>query len=142
MRSLWYAARARSSFAVKSAARLLVAVTLIPAFILPTITYAENGRGKDYLALGDSVAFGYNPLVDPSNPDNFVGYPSTVAQLADENVTNASCLGETSGSFISPTGTDNGCVCSAPFFHSTSRTAERSSTLPISFLLSHPRTAW
>ena len=139
MRSLWYAARARSSFAVKSAARLLVAVTLIPAFILPTITYAENGRGKDYLALGDSVAFGYNPLVDPSNPDNFVGYPSTVAQLADENVTNASCPGEASGSFISPTGTDNGCRLFRTFFPLPVRYSGMQLDFATSFLLSHPR---
>jgi hypothetical protein len=121
---------------VQIAAKLLLDGDRFPPFSDP---FAAGITPK---MIVDSVAFGYSPLLDPSNPDNFVGYPSIVAQLADGNVTNASCLGETSGSFISPTGTDNGCVCSAPFFHSTSRTAERSSTLPISFLLSHPRTAW
>jgi hypothetical protein len=140
MRSLCYVACGSFSRGVTSAARLLVAATLVSAFVLPAITYAENGRDKDYLALGDSVAFGYSPLVDPSNPGNFVGYPGTVAQLVDENVTNASCPGEASGSFISPTGTDNGCRLFRTFFPLHVTYSGTQLDFAISFLLSHPRT--
>jgi hypothetical protein len=69
----------------------------------------DTGREQDYLALGDSVAFGYSPLVDPHNADNFVGYPTPVAAALDETLTNPSCPGEASGGFISLTGVDNVC---------------------------------
>ncbi len=86
---------------------LLGAVVAVPA--LHAFATQGSDGGKDYLALGDSVAFGFNPLVDPTNPDNFVGYPTPVAAALKENLVNASCSGEASGGFISLTGTDNGC---------------------------------
>lgn len=64
---------------------------------------------RDYLAVGDSVAFGFNPLRDPSDADNFVGYPEVLAHFAALNLTNASCPGEASGGFISLDGEDNVC---------------------------------
>jgi len=70
---------------------------------------AASNRPQEYLALGNSVAFGYSPLVDPSNANNFIGYPTPVAAALKENLTNASCPGETSSHFISLTGSDNGC---------------------------------
>jgi hypothetical protein len=70
---------------------------------------ATSNRPQEYLALGNSVAFGFNPLLNPSNADNFIGYPTPVAAALKENLTNASCPGETSSHFISLTGTDNGC---------------------------------
>lgn len=73
---------------------------------------ADSNRPQDYLALGDSVAFGFNPLVslaDRANPDNFIGYPTPVAAAIKETLTNASCSGETSSHFISLTGSDHGC---------------------------------
>jgi hypothetical protein len=137
---LWYVTRARFSVAATSAASLLVAATLFSALALQAIALAEDNRAKDYLALGDSVAFGYSPLVDPSNPNNFVGYPSTVAKLADENVTNASCPGEASSGFISPTGTDNGCRLFRHFFLLHVAYSGTQLDFATSFLLSHPRT--
>jgi hypothetical protein len=70
---------------------------------------AASSHVPDYLALGDSVAFGYSPLVDPSDPHNFSGYPTLAARVLKENLTNASCPGETSSHFIDLTGSDNGC---------------------------------
>jgi lysophospholipase L1-like esterase len=63
------------------------------------------------LALGDSVAFGYvtqagHEYVDASN---FIRSPEYVAGLLDLDLANASCPGETSGSFVSAHATDNGC---------------------------------
>lgn len=70
-----------------------------------------------YLALGDSVAFGY--LANPPTPAgggsayknaaNFVGYPTYVGRFFDLNMTNASCPGETTGSLIDAKAPDNGC---------------------------------
>lgn len=62
-----------------------------------------------YLALGDSVAFGFDPLVDTQRTAAFAGYPEVLAARRDLPVANASCPGEASGGFISPTGADNHC---------------------------------
>ena len=86
---------------------LLVAVVLMGA--VPAA--AADKHGEDFLALGDSVAFGYDPLVrDPSEAENFIGYPEALAALLGVDVVNASCPGEASGGFISLSSPlDNGC---------------------------------
>ena len=62
------------------------------------------------LALGNSIAFGMNPLVTtPQNPASYKGYPDVLAVPGLINVTNAGCPGETSGSFLSASAPDNGC---------------------------------
>lgn len=86
----------------------LAAIALVASLAAPSAVAASN-RPIEYLALGDSLAFGYNPLVDPTNPDNFVGYPEIATIAFRDTVTNASCPGETSSHFINLTGTDNGC---------------------------------
>jgi lysophospholipase L1-like esterase len=70
--------------------------------------------GGDYLALGDSVAFGYRPpQVTPAaaylDPANFTGYPSVVARELGLAVVNASCPGETTASMINVAAPSNGC---------------------------------
>jgi len=65
---------------------------------------------RPYLALGDSVAFGYNPVdaqKDPANLAAFVAYPELIS-LALIPTANAACEGETSGSFIDVTRPDQG----------------------------------
>jgi lysophospholipase L1-like esterase len=65
---------------------------------------------QPYLALGDSVPFGYNPVDaanDPTNLSAFVGYPELIT--TPSIVSNAACEGETSASFLSATAPDNGC---------------------------------
>lgn len=65
---------------------------------------------KRSLALGDSIAFGFNPLVTtPNDPRAYIGYPEVIAQSVGNIVDNASCPGETSGSLLSATVADNGC---------------------------------
>jgi lysophospholipase L1-like esterase len=61
-----------------------------------------------YLALGDSIAFGFDPLVDLER-DQVSGYPELLAQQRGLAVTNLSCPGEASGGFLSPSGADNRC---------------------------------
>ena len=67
-----------------------------------------------YLALGDSVTFGYREaanLPTPTYPDasSFVGYPEDVASALGLRVANASCPGETSTSFVTAGAPSNGC---------------------------------
>ena len=91
---------------------LIAAVALFVVLLAgptPNTALADSNRPQEYLALGDSVPFGYTPLVDPSNADNFIGYPTPAAAALKENLTNAACPGETSSHFISLTGSDNVC---------------------------------
>jgi lysophospholipase L1-like esterase len=76
--------------------------------------YALSSRGGNYLALGDSIAFGYRPpQVTPSadylDQADFTGYPSVVADELRLTLVNASCPGETTASMISTTARSNGC---------------------------------
>ncbi len=82
-----------------------------PPASLEESSQADNTvRHRRYLATGDSVPFGFNPLVtDQSQPENFVGYPEALAMTLQNDVANASCPGETSGSLISIAAADNGC---------------------------------
>jgi lysophospholipase L1-like esterase len=81
----------------------------------PTInTKTPITRGSTYLALGDSVPFGYQeaqvvPAPDYSNAANFVGYPELFGSAVHVKVVNAACPGETSSSFIDAAAQSNGC---------------------------------
>lgn len=94
----------------------------------------------DYLALGNSVAFGYSPLLDRSNASNFIGYPTPVADALDLKLTNAACPGATSGYLISLTGADLSCgqyIANFPL-HVSYTTSQLD--FAVSFLQAHPRT--
>jgi lysophospholipase L1-like esterase len=70
----------------------------------------------NYLALGDSIAFGFNPNLAYTAPfAGFVGYPEATSSEAGLRVANAACPGETSGSFLDANAPDNGCH-SSPFY--------------------------
>src|SRR5437867_36777 len=99
----------RMRWLIAAVALLAILATTLLAGPAARSTLAASRRPQEYLALGNSVAFGYSPLVDPSNANNFIGYPTPVAAALKENLTNASCPGETSSHFISLTGSDNGC---------------------------------
>ena len=90
---------------------LLAALGAGTASATPVTGTDENGT---YLALGDSVAFGYVPSGAIPAPDyniahSFVGYPELLAQQLGERVSNASCAGETTASMITPGAQSNGC---------------------------------
>jgi len=71
---------------------------------------ADVRSDRTYLALGDSIAFGWTPLVaDQTQTDRFVGYPEVLDDDWHVNLLNASCPGEATGGFISVDGADNGC---------------------------------
>jgi len=67
-----------------------------------------EGPPGTYLALGDSVAFGFDPLVDLRN-DQVTGYPELIAAARGLEITNLACPGEATGGFVSTTGADNHC---------------------------------
>ncbi|HEY3605740.1 MAG TPA: GDSL-type esterase/lipase family protein [Sporichthyaceae bacterium] len=62
-----------------------------------------------YLALGDSITFGYDPTADHTRAANSVGYPGEVASALSHTLVNASCPGETSASFLASGADDQGC---------------------------------
>jgi lysophospholipase L1-like esterase len=69
-----------------------------------------------YLALGDSIAFGYRPLpsfADYRNPAAFIAYPEDVARALKLNLVNAACPGETTASMINTGAPSNGCETNA-----------------------------
>ena len=78
--------------------------------------------GSRYLALGDSVTFGYEeptvvPAPDYPDASSFLGSPQQLGAELHLIVANAACPGETSSSLIDSSAQSNGCensVSSAP----------------------------
>jgi lysophospholipase L1-like esterase len=153
-------ARRAAAAAIASAAlatgALVLAASAGGASILAAANHgsasAVGTHGGDYLALGDSVAFGYRPpqVTPPAaylNPANFTGYPSAVARELGLTVVNASCPGETTASMINTTAPSNGCE-NSPDSHPGYRqvnplhVAYRGSQLAfaVGFLQQHPDT--
>ena len=72
----------------------------------PTITtHSPVTKGSTYLALGDSVTFGYEestvvPAPNYQDPTSFIGYPEMLGSELHLKVVNAACPGETSSSLI------------------------------------------
>jgi lysophospholipase L1-like esterase len=88
----------------------LAAAVALALVAVPASAESEAEDSSTYLALGDSYAFGFNPLVSlQSNPANSPGYTDSVAATLELQLTNASCPGESSLSMITGTRPDNGC---------------------------------
>jgi lysophospholipase L1-like esterase len=97
-------------------ARLLVVTALMAALTLVLAAGAHAAtakltpsspvtRGSGYVALGDSITFGYQePGVRPApgynRPSTFRGYPEQLGTALHLKVANFSCPGETAGSLI------------------------------------------
>jgi lysophospholipase L1-like esterase len=82
-----------------------------PASAAGPSSAAGSGSGT-YLALGDSVPFGYRGQPagqDYTKASNFTGYPELVGRKLGLTVVNATCPGETTASFIDRTAQSNGC---------------------------------
>jgi lysophospholipase L1-like esterase len=92
------------------------------SLLLTSVVYGANDKNATYLALGDSVAFGLNPILLVNtplpSPSAFIGYPEIVASedqpLAAKKELNAACPGETSSSFTAPGAADLGCHSMGP----------------------------
>jgi len=112
-------------------------------FFAASPLFAATGAGASpYLALGDSVSFGYiaNAGYAYVNPDNFVGFPDYAGQLLQFNTTNTACPGETSGSFLSSTAPDNGCHAYRAQAQLHVRYPSTQLSVAVSFLRAHPAT--
>jgi lysophospholipase L1-like esterase len=118
------------------------AALVVAASILLTGGASQADPGHPYLALGDSVSFGYITQAgfEYRNPDNFIGFPVYVGQALGMTPTNAACPGETTAGFISATGADNGCrpfKATSPLHETYSGTQLDFAT---AFLNAHPNT--
>jgi lysophospholipase L1-like esterase len=89
--------------------RLFSLLSAVALLVLGAVPASATSEGHAYVALGDSVPFGFSPLVNPNDAHNFVGYPEIVAQGLNIKDVNATCPGEATGGFLSLTGTDNVC---------------------------------
>src|ERR1700747_2912562 len=104
---------------------------------------AQGASGPRYLALGDSVTFGFISQAgfEYVNANNFIGFPTYAGQDAKLNVINAACPGETTGSFLSFAAPDDGCrqfrTAGAQLHVSYSSTQL---AFALAFLKSHPST--
>lgn len=101
----------RSTSFRRIAVPLLAAVGLTLSVANPALAHTPRTTSSaatgTYLALGDSVPFGYYRIAQGTteflrylDPTNFVGYPHYVAAATGLSLINASCPGETTDSFI------------------------------------------
>jgi hypothetical protein len=97
---------------------VLVSVTVVAAVAAATVVESRNPTRPrpegTYLALGDSIAFGFRvpAAVDPpdyADPASLVGYPELVGRRLHLSVVNTSCPGETVQSMIRTSAPSNGC---------------------------------
>jgi lysophospholipase L1-like esterase len=96
------------------AAAALLAAGALPAARASAAPVTGSAANGTYLALGDSVAFGFVPpqAVPPPNylsAHSFAGYPEDAAQALGIRVWNASCPGETTASMLTAGVQSNGC---------------------------------
>ena len=110
----------RTALAVTGLAATLAATSIAPA-LASNAKHAKPVKdqpvvaGSRYLALGDSVPFGYREAnaIDtprPRHASNAVGFPEDVAANLGLKLTNAACPGETTGSFLNVNAQSNGCL--------------------------------
>jgi lysophospholipase L1-like esterase len=98
---------------------LTVGVAAVAVSVAPWLSHAsfaansgsvETAEPAEYLALGDSVSYGYDPRIT-TNPGeaSYIGYPTEVGAARHSTVVNASCPGDTSAGVASANGVDAGC---------------------------------
>lgn len=87
---------------------LLLAFSVV---VIASAAIPAEAPHRPYLALGDSVPFGFITQAgfEYINADNFIGFPNYIGQELRFTATNAACPGETTSSFLSSNGADNGC---------------------------------
>lgn len=97
---------------------LLAAIAAVLWFLGAPTGAAVAPLQHRYLALGDSITFGYvshpPPTADGSDPfstpDNFAGYPAYVGAALRLQTVNAACPGETTTSILAFGTPDAGCA--------------------------------
>ena len=112
--SLWRWRGVMAAAAGVIGAILMVPFTLPWAEAMPAAEAAVSARAPGYLALGDSITFGFregSTVPPPAYTDawSFVGYPEDIGAALGWHVVNAACPGETAASFINVQAQSNGC---------------------------------
>jgi lysophospholipase L1-like esterase len=125
---------------IPPARNILFVLCLIAA--AATAAMPSESSQRSYLALGDSVVFGFINAAgfEYVNPENFVGFPDYVGLGLRLNVFDAGCPGETTASFFSASAPDLGCrffKSQAPLHVAYTGTQ---SSYALSFLAKHPQT--
>ncbi len=125
--------------------RTLPITSLLLSVILSATMFAQDrdDQGeRSYLALGDSVAFGYiiQAGYEYINPENFVSYADYAARTLHLQLVNAACPGETSGSFLSSSAPDLGCRAIRAAFPLHVAYSSTQIDFATSYLKTHPRT--
>lgn len=124
--------------------RVLVAVvvTLVLVGTTASLWAAPPDRRPAYLALGDSITFGFITADGFAyvNPANFIGYPGYDGHTLHLPVTNAACPGETTSSFLSATAPDNGCRAFRANFPLHESYTGTQLDFATAFLSAHPKT--
>ena len=121
---------------------VISASTAVAATITPTTPVT---RGSEYLALGDSVTFGYQepntvPAPDYFDPASLPGYPEHLGGELHVSVTNLACPGETSGSLINVHTLSNGCENAyRKLYPLHTKYSGAQLSYAVSFLRRHPR---
>jgi len=92
--------------------RLLRAISYVCLVAAACVGGTAAAKNRDAaLVLGDSVAFAFIDSAGHEyiNPDNFLGFADDIENTLGIGAVDAGCPGETTSSFLSPTGADNGC---------------------------------
>jgi lysophospholipase L1-like esterase len=121
-------------------ARLFALLSAVALVLIAALPASADSEGHSYLALGDSVPFGFNPLVNAANAANFTGYPEIVAQRLNIEDVNATCPGEATGGFLSLSGTDNVCRPYRFFFPLHVAYSGTQMAFATAYLRTHPNT--
>ena len=90
------------------------AVPVLLAVVASLVVASPASAKPSYLALGDSVTFGFVdskavPPPDYKKPATLPGYPELLGRAAHLKVANAACPGETSASLVNAHARSNGC---------------------------------
>lgn len=119
-----------------------VVLVLCLLFVAVGAAMPTKSPARPYLALGDSVVFGFinQAGYEYVNPENFIGFPDYVGRGLRLSDFDAGCPGETTGSFLSTTAPDNGCRLfrSLAPLHVTYTSTQ--SDFALAFLANHPET--
>jgi lysophospholipase L1-like esterase len=95
-----------------------------------------------YLALGDSIAFGFTTQAgfEYVNPTNFIPYGDYLSSNFHLTEVNAGCPGETSSSFLSAATPDHGCAYFKSTFPLHTKYVSTQYAFAASYLKLHPNT--
>jgi hypothetical protein len=85
-----------------------ILLTTLPAMAQNSPDRAINAK---YLALGDSIALGFDSFVNPPDLSKYMGYPQILSSVLRIKLANAACPGETSSSFVDATNPLPGFSC-------------------------------